>query len=222
MFVCLLGFGGLFLEGFFYSDRAESQITAIMCQEESFLEEHPTACKRTESLSFAAVPWCWDGQSSPVPALPFQCQPCPSSASSVPPALGTKALGELPAAPAWVPQFPWDCSLLQMWLLMFVLLLVQIFILFAGISKGGIRENHLVNECFILPVCFWTHFLFTFFFFNVFLFWEKKKQNSEKISYSFISFLCATECAHTSAVRSDRFYFSTCFINRGCFLFIYF
>lgn len=56
LFVCLLGFGGLFLEGFFYSDRAESQITAIMCQEESFLEEHPTACKRTESLSFAAVP----------------------------------------------------------------------------------------------------------------------------------------------------------------------
>lgn len=98
-------------------------------------------------------------------------------------------------------------------------LLAQL-IMFADFSKGGIREN----KGFLFPAHFWTHFLFTFlvsFFFD-----KKKKQNSEKISYSFTSFLCTTKCAHTSGVRSDKVLFlflcSSCFTNMGWFYFFFF
>lgn len=87
----------------FYSDEAMSQITAIMCQEESFLEQPPTVCEHTECPS-SCCSAVMQGQS--VQLSPFQCQLCP-------PAPGTKALGKLPGAPAWVPQFPWDFNLVQ-------------------------------------------------------------------------------------------------------------
>lgn len=99
----LSGFWGYFF--FYYSNRAASQITAIVRQEESFLEQHRTACKHTESPSFCCSALMLGHSIQPSPS-PFQHPLCP-------PGSGHKSLGELPAAPAWVSQLPWDLTLLK-------------------------------------------------------------------------------------------------------------
>lgn len=47
--------------GFFYSDRAASQVTAIMCHSESFLDKQVPCASTQNPLPFAAAPLCWDG-----------------------------------------------------------------------------------------------------------------------------------------------------------------
>lgn len=162
-----IGFFGVILV--FYSDRAVSQITAITCQEEAFLEQHPTACKHTDSPSFL-LQWLDAGT-----VRPAQCWPQPLP---------------VPSLPSWA-QKPWgSCQLLllgchtspgtsawcKIWLLLFLMTCptAGTAFMFADISKGGIREN---KGLFFL-VHFWTHFLFTFFV--SFFFEKKRKQNSRE------------------------------------------
>lgn len=130
----------------FYSDRAASQLTAIVCQEESFLEQHPTVCKYTESSSFccSSLMLGWVIQPRVTPSL-FQCLLCPPSPGQQNPggaancsSLGIMApLGLQPGAKYVAPSTDNDLSC------------CWCSLLFADISKARIRGSLFISISFL-------------------------------------------------------------------------
>lgn len=143
------------------------------------------------------------------------------------------------ALPSWFwAQKPWGSSQLlllgchsdpgtsvwcKMWLLIFVMTCPAAstaFYVCWNLQRWNWREPSC-EWVFPFPSAFLNP-LFIYFFLVSFFSENKKKQNSDKISPSFTSFLCTTKCAKYFCSATSRFYFSSCFINMGWFLFICF